>query len=46
MCFQIDGKSDQSAKCVKYRIITKEIDCVIFIDIFEQQYAVLKVMLQ
>ena len=46
MCFQIDGKYAQVAKCVKYRIITKDIDCVIFIDTFEQQYAVLKVMLQ
>ena len=29
MCFHIDGKSYQAAKCVKSSIITKVIDCVI-----------------
>ena len=46
MCFQIDGKSDQSAKCVKSRIITKVIYCALLIYIFEQQCVVLKGMLQ
>ena len=34
MCFQIDGKSTQSARCVKYRIITNVIYCVIYINEF------------
>ena len=45
-CFRIDGKTSQAAKCVKYRIITKVIDCVLLIQIFEQQCVVLKGMLQ
>ena len=46
MCFQIDGKSSQAAKCVEYMIMTKVIYCAIFIYIFEQQYVLLKGMLQ
>ena len=46
MCFQIDGKYDQTAKCVKFRIMGKVIDCVLSIDTFEHQYTVLKGMLQ
>ena len=46
MCFQIDGKSFQAAKCVKSRITTKVIDYVLSIDTFEQQCVVLKGMLQ
>ena len=36
MCFQIDGKPTQATKCVKSKIMTKVIDCVIFIDTFEK----------
>ena len=46
MCFHIDGKSAQTAKCVKSRIISKLIDCVLSMDTFEQQFFVLKGMLQ
>ena len=46
MCFQIDGKSAQTAKCFKYRIITRVIYCVLLIDKFEKKCVVLKVMLQ
>ena len=46
MCFRIDGKYDQAAKCVKSRIITKIIDCVTSINTYEQQCVVLKGMLQ
>ena len=46
ICFQIYGKSSQAAKCVKSRILTKVIACVISIDTFEQKYAVIKDMLQ
>ena len=46
MCFQIDGKSAQTAKCVKSRIMTKVIDYVIYIDTFEHKCVVLKGMLQ
>ena len=34
MCFKIDGKSAQAAKCVKSRIMTKAIDSVIPVDKF------------
>ena len=46
MCFKVDGESVQVAKCVKYWIMTKVTDCVIYVDTFEQQYDVLKVVLQ
>ena len=41
-----EGKSDQAARCIKSRIMTKVIDYVLSIDTFEQQYEVLKGMLQ
>ena len=44
MCFQIDGKSAQAAKCVKSRIINKAIDFVLYTNIFEQKCVVLKRM--
>ena len=46
MCFQNDGKTDQAARCIKSRIMTKLIDSVLSIDTFEQQCVVLKGMLQ
>ena len=45
-CFQIDGKYSQAAKCVKSRIMNKVIDYVLFIATFEQQYVMLRGMLQ
>ena len=41
-----DGKTDQAARCIKSRIMTKVIDYVLSIDTFEQQCVVLKGMLQ
>ena len=41
-----EGKSDQAVRCIKSRIMTKEIDYVISIDKFEQQCVVLKGMFQ
>ena len=46
MCFMKERKSDQAARCIKSRIMTKVIDSVLSIDTFEQQCVVLKVMLQ
>ena len=46
MCFHIDGKYAHAEKCVKYRIMTKVIDCVLSIDTFEQKCVRLKGMLQ
>ena len=46
MCFQKDGKIAQAASCIKSSIMTKVIDYVLSIDTFEQQYVVLKGMLQ
>ena len=46
MCFQKDDKSSQSAKCVKSRIMTKVIDCILLINKFEHQCVVLKGILQ
>ena len=45
MCFQIDGKSAQTSKCVKYRITTKAIDYILSINTYEQEFVVLKGML-
>ena len=39
-----EGKSDQAARCIKSRIITKVIDFFLSIDTFKQQCVVLKVM--
>ena len=41
-----EGKSDQAARCIKSRIMTKVIGFVLSIDTFEQQSVVLKVMFQ
>ena len=46
MCFHIDDKYAHAAKCVKSRILTKVVDCVLFIGKFEQQCVVLKGILQ
>ena len=46
MCFHNDGKTAQAAEFIKSRIMTKMVDSVISVDTFEQQCAVLKVMLQ
>ena len=46
MCFRIDGKSAQAAKCAKSRIITRVIDYVLLVDSLEQKCVVLKSMLQ
>ena len=41
-----EGKTDQAARSIKPRIMTKVIDSVLSIDTFEQQFVVLKGMLQ
>ena len=46
MYFQINGKSSQAAMCVKSRIMTNVVDCVLLIDTFEQQCVVIKGILQ
>ena len=46
LCFQINGKSSQVAKCVKSRIMTKVIDFILYIDTFEQNCTVIDGMLQ
>ena len=46
MCSIKEGKSDQAVKCIKSRIMTKVIDYVLSIDIFEQQCVVINLMLQ
>ena len=46
MCFQNDGKTAQAAKCIKSSIMTKVIDYVLSVDIFEQKCVVLKGVLQ
>ena len=46
MYFQKDGKNSQAARCIKSRIMTNVIDYVLLVDTFEQQYVVLKGMLQ
>ena len=44
--FQVNGKSSQAANCVKSRRMTKVIYYIFSIDTFEQQFSVLKGMLQ
>ena len=39
-------KSDQAARCIESRIMNNVIDSALSIDTFEQQYVVLKGMLQ
>ena len=41
-----DVKSDQDARCIKSRIMTKVINYFLYIDTFEQQCVVLKGVLQ
>ena len=41
-----DGKTSQTARCIKSRMMTKVIDYVLSIDTFEQQCVVIKGMLQ
>ena len=41
-----EGKSDQATSFIQSRIMNKVIDFVLSIDTSEQQYVVLKVMLQ
>ena len=44
LCFHISGKPAQTARCDKYKIITKVVDYVISIDTFEQKCVVIKGM--
>ena len=46
MCFLKDGKTAQSARCIKSRRMTKVINYVLLVDTFEQKIVVLKGMLQ
>ena len=46
MCFMKGGGSDKAARCIQSSIMTKMIDSVLSIDTFEQQFFVLKGMLQ
>ena len=41
-----EGKSDQAARCIKSRIMTKVIDSILTIDTFEEQCVVLEGMLK
>ena len=44
VCLQINGKASRASKCVKSRIMTMVIDSILSIDIFEEQFFVLKGM--
>ena len=46
MYFQNNGKTSQASRCIKSIIMNNLISSVTLIDIFEQQYVVLKDMLQ
>ena len=46
LCFQIKSKSPHPVQCVKSRIINKAIGYIISIATFEQQFVVIKCMLQ
>ena len=46
LCFQVDNKSPNVAQCVKSRVLNKVIDSILSINTFEQQFVVIKCMLQ
>ena len=46
MCFQNDVKTAQAARCIKSSIMAMVIDYVLSVDTFEQQFVLLKGMLQ
>ena len=46
LCFHINRRSSHASQCVKTRIMNKSIHSILFIDLFEQQSAVNKCMLQ
>ena len=46
LCFQINGRYSHADHCVKSRILNKSIDYILYIDTFEKQCVVIKVMLQ
>ena len=46
LCFHINKKASRAAKYVKSRILNKDIDSILYIDTFEQQFFVIKCMLQ
>ena len=46
LCFQIHGRSSHTSQCVKSRIMNKAIDYILYIDTLEQQYVLIKGMLQ
>ena len=46
LCFQMDGKYAHEAQCEKSRAPNKVIDSIVEIESFEQQYFVLKGLLQ
>ena len=46
MSVQKDDKTSQAARCIKSGLMTKAIDCILFINTFEQTCVVLKGILQ
>ena len=46
MCFQKDGKTSHTNRCIKSRIMTGVIDYALLIDRFKQQCVVFNDMLQ
>ena len=45
-CFQVYNKSPHAAQCVKSRVLNKVIDSILSINTSEQQYVLIKCMLQ
>ena len=46
MCFQVNSKYPHAAQFVKSRVLNKAIDSILSIETFEQQFVVIKCMLQ
>ena len=46
MCFQVNRKSPDATQCVKSRVLNKAIYSILSIDTFEQQFVVIKCVLQ
>ena len=46
LCFKINGKHSHASQCVTSRIMNNAIDYILSIDTFEQNFVVIKGMLQ
>ena len=46
LCFRVNIKPPHAAQCIKSKVLNKAIGYILYIDTFEQQCVVIKIMLQ